>query len=146
MTGDSENLVFVIHRTHDMIKSCEDKVFGEQGLTTEQYRVLTAIKHLNAPVRVTDVARRLTRSVNSISMLVDRMVKVGLVTRWRDGGDRREVQLVITIKGEALLEPAALADDKFVHKILSQVAHEDKQYLIDLLELIQHEASEYLEA
>lgn len=137
MTVNSENLVFVIHRTHDMLKSCEDKVFGEYGLTTEQYAVLTTIKFLDGPVRITDLARRLTRSPNSISMRVDRMVKAGLLIRERDGDDRREVHLAITSMAESLLKPATLAGQEFIQKTLSQVS--DEQALIRLLETVQRE-------
>jgi len=144
MTVNSENLVFMIHRTHDMLKSCEDKVFGEQGLTTEQYAVLTAIKYLDGPVRITDVAHWLTRSTNSVSMIVDRMVKAGLLTRERDRKDRREVRLIITSKAETLLKPANLAGQEFIQKIQSQLSYEDRQALLGLLLTVQYEASEYL--
>lgn len=140
MTVNSENLVFVIHRTHDMLKSCEDKVFGEHGLTTEQYSVLTTIKFLDGPVRITDIARRLTRSTNSISTLVDRMVKAGLVKRTGDRkDDRRTVFVTVTRKAEALLKPANLAGQELIQKIQSKVSHEDEQTLIRLLETLQHE-------
>lgn len=139
MTVNSENLVFMIHRTHDMLKSCEDKVFGEHGLTTEQYAVLTAIKYLSEPVGITDIAHRLTRSINSVSMIVDRMVKAGLLKRVRDEIDRRTVFVSITSKGETLLEPATLAGQEFIQKILSKVSDENKQILIRLLEMLQRE-------
>jgi len=148
MTINSENLVlrawFMMHRSHDILKRCEDKVFGEYNLTAEQYAMLTAIKYLNEPVRVTDIARRLTRSVNSISMLVDRMVKADLIRRVRDVKDRRTVHVSTTSKGETLLEPATLAGREFIQKTLSELSYEDKQTLVRLLETLEHEASEYL--
>jgi DNA-binding MarR family transcriptional regulator len=143
MTVNSENPVFIIHRTHDMLKICEDKIFGEHGLTTEQYAVLIAIKHLDEPVRVTDVARRLIRSTNSVSMIVDRMVKAGLLRRLRDRNDRRTVHLIITSKAETLVKPATMASQDFIQKILSQVSHEDEQTLIRLFETLQHEVEVY---
>ncbi len=36
-------LWFMIHRTHDMLKMCEDQVFGEYKLTREQYILLLTI-------------------------------------------------------------------------------------------------------
>ena len=39
-------------------------------------------------------------------MIVDRMVKAGLVRRARDKGDRRAVHVAITSKGENALKPA----------------------------------------
>ena len=48
---------FLPHRTHELLRRCEDKVFGEYNLSTEQYTVLATIKYLDDPVRITDVAR-----------------------------------------------------------------------------------------
>jgi len=140
-------LWFMIHRTHDMLKTCEDQVFGEHKITTEQYVVLVTIKYLEYPdskVRPTDVARWLARSTNSVSMIVDRMVKVGLLRRVRDRSDRRVVFLNITSKGETILKPATLAGWEFIQKILSQVSREDRHTLMRLLETLQYAASECL--
>lgn len=139
MSANSENLVFLIHRTHDTIRSREDELFSKHGLTTEQYLVLTAIKYLEEPVRITDIARRLTRSVNSVSMIVERMVKAGLLKRTRDNKDRRTVFVTITNKAEILLKPATLAGQEFIQKILAQVSREDEQTLIRLFETLQRE-------
>jgi len=133
MTINSENLVSMIHRTHDMLRRREDKIFGEHGLTTEQYEVLTAIKYLDNPVRITDVALRLVRSTNSVSMIVDRMVRAGLLNRVRDEDDRRTVHVSITSKAEALLNPAIVAGHEFIQKTLSQLSDEDKQILLKVL-------------
>lgn len=135
-----ENPVFMIHQTHKMLEDREDKIFGEHGLTTEQYMVLAAIKHLEVPVRPTDVAHQLTRSVNSVSMIVDRMVKAGLVLRVRDDkDDRRRVFLTTTSKAEACFKPATLSYQEFIQRILSRVPPEDRGTLTRLLETLQHE-------
>lgn len=145
---ESENLAlrlwFMIHRTHDMLKMCEDQVFGEYKLTTMQYVVLVAIKYLGSHVRPTDVARWLGRSPNSVSMIADRMVKAGLLRRVRDKGDRRAVFLIITSKGEKALKPAILAGWEFIQKILSPLSYDDKQTLLGPLLTIQYGAYRHL--
>ena len=137
-------LWFMIHRTHEMLKMCEDRVFGEYKLTTEQYIVLVTIKYLGDPIRPTDVARWLGRSPNSISMMVDRMVKVSLLRRVRARKDRRVVWLTITSKGETALKPAVMAGFEFIQKILSQVSHDDRHTLMKLLDKLQYAAATYL--
>lgn len=67
-------LWFMIHRTHELLRTCEDQVFGEYKLTTEHYAVLATIRYLESTagagnVRPTDVARWLGRSTNSVSMI-----------------------------------------------------------------------------
>ena len=150
MTVNFENgnlalrLWFTIHRTHEMLKMCEDRVFREYKLTTEQYAVLVTMKYLDGTVRPTDVARWLGRSPNSVSMMVDRMVKAGLLRRVRDRKDRRVVWLTITSKGEEALKPAVLAGLEFIQKILPQVSHDDRYALMRLLDTLQYEAATYL--
>ena len=145
---ESEKLVlrlwYMTHRTCDWLGRCEDKVFGEYGLTTEHYAVLATIKYLNEPVRITDIARWLERSTNSVSMIVDRMVKAGLLKRVRDRSDRREVRVTITSKGETALKPAVLAGREFIGKILSPLSSEDRHTLLSLLETVKYRAFEYL--
>jgi DNA-binding MarR family transcriptional regulator len=146
--SESEKLVlrawFLTHRTRDVVRTCEDQIFGEYGLTTEQYAVLSVMKSLNDPVRVTDLAHWLERSTNSVSMIVDRMVKAGLITRKRDRGDRRAVHLSITSKGENALKPATLAGWKFIREILSPLSDEDKRAFVSLHEIIKYKALQYL--
>jgi len=137
-------LWFMIHRTHEMLKMCEDRVFREYKLTTEQYVVLLTIKYLDGPVRPTDVARWLGRSPNSVSMIVDRMVKASLLRRVRDRKDRRVVWLNITNKGETALKPAIMAGFEFIQNILSQVSYDDRHTLMKLLDKLQYAAADYL--
>ena len=137
-------LWFMIHRTHEMLKMCEDQVSREYKLTTERYLVLVTIKYLDGPVRPTDIAQWLGRSPNSVSMIVDRMVKAGLLRRVRARKDRRVVWLTITSKGETALKPAVMAGFEFIQKILSQVSHDDRHTLMKLLDKLQYAAATYL--
>jgi len=145
---ESENLVlrlwFLAHRTRDVLRTCEDRVFGEYGLTSEQYSVLVTIKYLQEPVRVTDLAHWLERSTNSVSMIVDRMVKAGLLTRKRDRGDRRVVNVFITSKGENALKPATKAGWNLIREILSPLSDEDRRAFVNLHETVKYKALQYL--
>jgi len=106
--------------------------------------VLVTIQYLPAPVRPIDVARWLDRSPNSISMMVDRMVKAGLLKRARDRRDRRVVHLTITSKGEEALKPATTAGWEFIQRILSQLSNEDRRTLVSLLKMVNYKSLEYL--
>jgi len=110
-----------LHETYTLLKRFEDQIFYEYGLTTEQFSVLGAIDYFTGPTKVTDIAKWLERSTNSISMIVDRMVKAGLVRRIRDRSDRRVVHVVNTSKGENALKPATKASLEIIRKILLQL-------------------------
>ena len=148
VNSESEKLAlrawFLTHRTRDVLRTCEDKVFGEYGLTAEQYAVLSIMKLLGDSVRVTDLAHSLERSTNSVSMIVDRMVKAGLLTRKRGRGDRRAVNLGITSRGENALQPATLAGWNLIREILSPLSDEDKRAFVSLHEIVKYKALHYL--
>lgn len=137
-------LWYMSHRTRSLLKMCEDQIYGEYNLTMEQYSVLAAIKHIGDTARPTDIARWLGRSTNSISMIVDRMIKAGLVRRVRDRGDRRVVNVSITSKAEKALKPATLAGWEFIQKITSPLAYEDKHTFIRLHDTLRYEMLKYL--
>jgi DNA-binding MarR family transcriptional regulator len=148
MNSESGNTVLrlwlLLHRVHDALALCEDSIFKEYGLTSEQFRVLGAVKESGGSLRPIDLASILERSPNSISMLVDRMVKAGLVRRTRDRRDRRTVNVTVTGKGEKALEPATPAGWEFIQKILSPISYEDKRALVGLLETVKCELLGYL--
>jgi len=134
----------LLHRVRDVLALCEDSIFAEYGITTEQFSVLAAVKSRDGSLRPTDLAYLLERSPNSISMLVDRMVKAGLVKRTRDRRDRRVVNVSLTSKGENALKPAMPASWEFIQKILSPIPYEDIYALANQLETVKCELLGYL--
>jgi DNA-binding MarR family transcriptional regulator len=149
MTADFESkntilrLWLLLRRVGDALNLCQDSVFSQYGLTTEQFGVLASIKS-RGPLRPTDLGSILERSPNSISMLVDRMVKAGLVKRARDRKDRRVVTVSMTGKGEKAVEPAIPTSWEFIQKILSPLSDKDRQDLASKLETVKGELVAYL--
>jgi DNA-binding MarR family transcriptional regulator len=148
VNSESQNidmkLWLLMHRVRDALVLCEDSILREYGITMEQFSVLGAVKLGGGSLRPTDLASILERSPNSVSMLVDRMVKAGLVKRTRDRSDRRVVHVSLTGKGENALKPAAPAAWEFVQKILSQLSYKDKHALASQLEIVKCEFLGYL--
>jgi len=134
----------LLRQTYNLVLKCDDRVFSEYEFTTEQHAVLMAIKNISGPVRITDIARWLDRSPNSVSMIIDRMVKAGLVKRTRDRNDRRTVFVTIASKAETAYAPATAAGWRLTQKILSPLSDEDKSTLIRLLETLRDKAYDYL--
>jgi DNA-binding MarR family transcriptional regulator len=150
MAVDSEpqntvlRLWLLLHRVRDALVLCEDSIFREFGLTTEQFAVLAAVKSRGGSLRPTDLALVLERRPNSVSMLVDRMAKAGLVRRTRDRSDRRIVHVSLTTKGENALKPATPTGWEFIQKILLPISDKDKHVLVSLLEIVKCELLGYL--
>ena len=128
-----------IYQTHDTLKQYEDQVLREYGLSVEKLGVLSAISYLDGSARIADIAEWLERSPNSVSMIVDRMVKIGLVRRTRDKSDRREVYVSATSKGDAALKRGYPAMIGFVRKIFQPLSQADMNTISGLLGTVKYE-------
>jgi DNA-binding MarR family transcriptional regulator len=134
----------LLHRVRDVLMRCEEEAFGQYGITSEQYGVLVTLKYIGDSARPSDVARWIARSPNSVSMIVDRMVKAGLVRRVRSRKDRREVTVVMTSKAENALKPAIVAGLELIQKVMSPLLDEDLSTLVQLLEIVRHGGAQCL--
>ena len=127
VNSESENLTVtlwrMVYQIYTRFRNGMDQVLGDHGLTMEQYLVLVTIKYHDAPIRITDVARWLERSTNSITMIVARMVKAGLLRRVRDRSDRRTVNVFLTSKAENALRPANPAAWEFMQRGMSSLSY-----------------------
>ncbi len=89
--------------------------FSEQavhasGLERGQYQLMLAVKGMPETVRprIRELANRMHIQHNSAVELINRLEGGGYVRRERSQGDRREVLLALTEKGEQVLEELAL--------------------------------------
>jgi len=117
---------------------CMDGIFAKYGITNEQAAVLAAVQSRGA-LRLSDLASLLDRAPNSMSMLVDRMVKAGLVKRTRDRKDRREVFVSVTDKGREKLAPGVPEGWQVLRKIASALSQEQQCAMADMLETLKTE-------
>jgi DNA-binding MarR family transcriptional regulator len=143
-TNATVRLWLLAKQTGDLLKMCTEQVFSEYDITTEQYDTLVTVKYLGDRVNMIEIANWLRRSPNSISMLVDRMVKAGLVRRIRDRSDRRLVYVSITNKGEHILELANPGCWEVIKAILSPLSYEERRTFLSLFDVINRQALEYL--
>jgi DNA-binding MarR family transcriptional regulator len=145
MTANLESEIVVLrlwrelYQTYTLLKQCEDRVIEKYGLTTEQYAILVTISYLGEPSRITDIAQWLERSTNSISMIVDRMVKAGLVKRTRSKADRRVVYVAFTSKGANALKPSTREIFEKIQEHMSPLSHKDKSAFLSLLATLRYE-------
>jgi DNA-binding MarR family transcriptional regulator len=147
VSPEQENTILrlwlLLRRVGDTLGLCQDLAYSKYGLTSEQVGVLAAIKS-RGPLRPSEFASILERSPNSMSMLIDRMVKAGLVRRTRDRKDRRVVFVTMTDKGRKGVDPAVPTGWDMIHKVLSPLSYGDQRSLADMLETVKCELVGYL--
>ena len=91
---------------HERIRSGHAKVIGLAGI---EYTVLISIAHLSqdGDVNVKTVADHLYLSGAFITAVAGKLLKLGLIHKKTDAGDRRRVTLTVSAQGRAALERLA---------------------------------------
>jgi DNA-binding MarR family transcriptional regulator len=125
----------IARRFHQICVAKTSEVVSEAGLTPLQYGVLVHLSKLTGKPGIdqNSLADRLNVDRNTASLVVEELVKVGLVERQVNGADRRARILSLTPKGEKLygrLRPIHLATDD---SILEPISPRERKLLISLL-------------
>jgi MarR family transcriptional regulator, organic hydroperoxide resistance regulator len=134
---------FVFHQTYESLYKCEEEAFEKVGIPAQQFQVLWALKNMPRcvpqAVTTTSVANWLDRNHTSISLIIDRMIKNGLVERKKDLLDRRTSRLVITPKGETVYLSAVKTAKELPEKVFSGFNRQQLTTLSQLLSRIREE-------
>jgi DNA-binding MarR family transcriptional regulator len=91
---------------HERVRSGHARVIGLAGI---EYTVLISIAHLSqdGDVNVKTVADHLYLSGAFITAVAGRLLRLGLIDKKTDAGDRRRVTLTVSAQGRAALERLA---------------------------------------
>lgn len=109
-----------------------EALFEDQELTFSQWTTLVAL-HDGRITNAGDLAHNICHDAGSLTRLIDRLEKRGLVSRKRSESDRRMVTLGLTGRGRALVEAMAPKVMHFWNHLLSGFSHGEIDTLIALL-------------
>ena len=86
---------------YERLSSWEQSVVRDQGGSLAQIHAVE-ILGANGPLRMKDLADKLGVTTGTLTVLVDRLVKNGLVERQTTEGDRRAVAVNLTVTGQQM--------------------------------------------
>ncbi len=105
------------------------RAWAELGLTTAQLRVMFYVR-AQPGVTAGELANRLSVTPPTISGIVDRLVKLGLIRRDDDRADRRLVRNHLTDLGEASCTRLERGAEVFMRRIMIELHHRDLEQLV----------------
>jgi len=103
------------------------------ALTVLQFEALLMLPHGEPGLPMSYLARQLRRTPRVMTGLVNRLVRLGLVTRADDPTDRRLVRVALTEAGQARLAEAEAARRQRLAEALGQLPEADRRALLRLL-------------
>lgn len=96
-----------LHAHVHLVRRLDDELRAAHDLPLEWYDVLLQLHDAGGALRMGDLADAVVITAPNCTRLVDRMVTVGLVTRFTDPDDARIKRATLTDAGRARLRDAA---------------------------------------
>ena len=141
MDEDEETWV-LFKLTYKALERARETELQKVGLSMIESGVLLALKGAQEPVTPAKLWRWLYREPHTISGLLSRMEKDGLVRKTRDLGKKNLVRVSLTKKGEEALKQ--LARVRVVPKVTSYLTKQERDTLKVCLEKLRAKAFEIL--
>jgi DNA-binding MarR family transcriptional regulator len=104
-------------------------------LSIPQFRTLRFVQR-NRDSSLSELADHLGLTLPSVSKLVDGLVKQELINRQESTTDRRRLTLVLTPKGESIINTARASAQANLVKILGSLSNEELKIIHHALELL----------
>jgi DNA-binding MarR family transcriptional regulator len=132
------NLYLLIHLTHAALFNARYREIRGFGLTSMELALLTVVDGLGESATPTEIARWMMRRRPTVTGLLDRMERNGLVKRSAYRGSRKSKLVTMTDKGREALDKANRKD---VWKtIIGAMPDEEYRQLWSLLEKLKDNA------
>jgi DNA-binding MarR family transcriptional regulator len=132
------NLYLLIYLTHAALfnaRYSEIKVFG---ITSMELALLTVVQGLGESATPAEISRWMMRKRPTISGLLNRMERNGLITRTGFKTNKKLTKVSMTSKGQEALDRASKHD--VLHAIIGAISEEEYKQLWSLLEKLKDAA------
>jgi DNA-binding MarR family transcriptional regulator len=124
------NLIYTVGWLRDKMK----RFFEEEDITAQQYNILRILRgSFPQPLSTLQIRERMLEKMSDTSRIVDRLITKGLVKKIVCKKDRRLVDVIITDKGQKLLENLDTHQEE-MDSILGNLSKEEANTLSNLLD------------
>ena len=144
-SSDKDYELWVLfNQVRDVLFKARQKELRLHGITSTQAEVLFVIQTIGNKVAATEISRWLLREHHSVSTLLGRMEKEGLISKTKGLHTKRPPRVVLTEKGrQAYYQSAERAS---LHKAMAVLSEEEHQRLSSLLRQVRDEGLKELAA
>ena len=140
-TEDREyDLWILISRVYHMIAKLRNVEMNKYGILPVQAYMLFIIQAMGNTTTPAELSRFVYQQRNSVSDILKRMEKQGLITKEKKPDGNRRVLVRMTKKGEKVLQLSQQREH--LHNIMSVLSEEKRRQLESLLELLKDRAIE----
>ncbi|TGK78220.1 MarR family transcriptional regulator [Leptospira noumeaensis] len=114
----------------------EMEKLGYPGLTTSHFEILTFLLRSKIPINMTQIAKTIEKTKPTCTVLVNRLVKEGLVERNPSPSDGREWALLLSKDGKKIRKKIVTISAKLLSLQTWGISKENEDTLYPILEVI----------
>ncbi len=133
---ERENILNMLKDVSTKFESLRDAVCAPYGLSSTQAILILDIYHNSSKTKVTDICKRLNKSTNTISPLINRLCAKGFLKKEQDESDNRVFYIKLTSKSKAITDKISIEIEDYTLPIFEQLEDEDIMTIKKGLELL----------
>ena len=130
-TDPDINLYILLNQVDDLIINAVELELKHLKVTQPQVRVLTMLSREGRPVTLDELAKWTFKEFNSVSTLINRMEKKGLIRKEKREGDLK-TYVALTEKGSTLYHEHIT--ERSIHLIFNALTAQEKEHLEAILD------------
>jgi DNA-binding MarR family transcriptional regulator len=124
------NLWWWISQMHASINQSREYELARYGLSWIQSAVLFTVNSINGNATPTEISHWLMRKKNTVSELLTRMEKRGMIKRVKDAHQKKQVNILLTQKGREMYSRSNKRESlKNIFSCLSKEEHQQLRLL-----------------
>lgn len=139
----SENLSLksfvVLMKSSKAVQERIKKDISSYGMRTSEFTILETLYHKGKQT-IREISEGVLISTGSITYVIDKLEKKGLLERQHCHEDRRVVYIHITHAGKELMDEIFPKHQKVIEELFIGINDEQKKSLIDVLKQVGHRA------
>jgi MarR family transcriptional regulator, organic hydroperoxide resistance regulator len=138
--GDADHDLFMyFSRVRYLAYRVRERELQRYGITPEQVGILFVVRASDGKLAPADIARMFLLQRHTISSMVERMEKKGLIKKNQDTNNKNRIRLSITEKGEENYQLSTRRGP--IHRIMSSLEDKERSVFIRCLQKISSAAA-----
>jgi DNA-binding MarR family transcriptional regulator len=136
--NEAYNLWWLLNQVSHVLHRARDKDLRQYGVSSMEVAVMFIIQANGKNATISEISRWMARESHSVSELVIRMEKKGLVRKVKDLDKKNQVRVALTEKGQQAYNISFKRE--FIENMLSCLTKEQHQQLRPCLEALRYNA------
>ncbi len=136
------DLIGLLNQTTETIFRARQKELDQYNISTSQGAVLFITKALGEKATISEISRWLFRKPHTVSEIVSRMEKRGLLKKTKNPQRKDIIKIMLTPKGLEVYQKSKKRQS--FQNIISSLSHEEQQQMIQYLQKLKSSAIDEL--